>query len=414
MELNSSCIVFYFPYRSIGGVSVLFLRIARMLCRDRKVILMDLVDGYMARHLPAGVDFVPIDQKHILPADSVLVMQGCYPWRIPGFEKFPSSSRILFWNLHPDNFFPHLFYGMRNHAIKRFIYLLCTYFRMKRGRKFIDHLIERNSLQFMDAANFMGTCSHLGISPSKPKSYLRIMTDDPMPIKRATKNYESSSLRRFGWVGRIDDFKTPILMHVLLRLSQLKLENMEFVVIGSGGDLEKVRSLANELKEMKVEFVGEVPFEEASLQISQFDLLFAMGTSALEGAKQSVPTVLTDYSFDAIKGLYRFQMIYQKEGYSVGERIASDHLESECSLNSLIEEVCNHRELHGQKCYDYWKENFSPEVFLREFPPILERALMTCGEVVESGIHRADFITRLVYGIHKLLGKSRPREGWAY
>ena len=98
----------------------------------------------------------------------------------------------------------------------------------------------------------------------------------------------------------------------------MKLKNMEFVVIGSGRDLEKVRSFVKDLEEINIEFVGEVPFEEATLHISRLDLLFAMGTSALEGAKQFVPTILTDYSFDAIKGLYRFQMIYQKEGYSVG------------------------------------------------------------------------------------------------
>jgi hypothetical protein len=411
---RSEKIIFYFPFATVGGVSILFLRASKLLSKTREVFLMDLPDGYMAKNLPEGVGFFSAFEKDRIPSNSIVIMQACYPWRIPDFEKFPATARILLWNLHPDNFFPHLFYGMRNHPIKKFIYLVCTHFRKKRGREFVYMLIKQNSLQFMDKPNFLGTCSHLGISLNKPKSFLRIMTDDSVAIARSIRQHEPSSKKRFGWLGRIEDFKTPILLHTLERLNNLKLKNMEFVIIGSGRDLEQVRSFVKDLEEMNIEFVGEVPFEEATLHISRLDLLFAMGTSALEGAKQFVPTILTDYSFDAIKGLYRFQMIYQKEGYSVGDRITSDHLESECSLNSLIEEVCNHRELHGQRCYDYWKENFSPEVFLREFPPILERALMTCGEVVESGIHRPDFITRLVYGIRKLLGKSRPREGWAY
>ena len=36
---------------------------------------------------------------------------------------------------------------------------------------------------------------------------------------------------------------------------------------------------------------------------------------------------------------------------------------------------------------------------------------MSCGEVVKSGNHRADVITRLVYGIRKLLGKRDRGKG---
>ena len=265
----------------------------------------------------------------------------------------------------------------------------------------------------MDKPNFLGTCSHLGISLNKPKSYLRIMTDDSVAIDRSIRQHEPSSKKRFGWLGRIEDFKTPILLHTLERLNNLKLKNMEFVVIGSGRDLEKVRSFVKDLEEMNIEFVGEVPFEKPLNML--VDLIFFLPWArALRGSEAIRAYHIDRLLLLAIKGLYRFQMIYQKEGYSVGERITSDHLESECSLNSLIEEVCYNWELHGQRCYDYWKENFSPEVFLLEFPLIMERALMSCGEVVKSGNHRADVITRLVYGIRKLLGKSRPREGWAY
>lgn len=407
-------IIFYFPFATVGGVSVLFLRASKLLSKTKEVFLMDLPDGYMARNLPESVGFFSVFEKDRIPADSILIVQACYPWRIPGFEKFPASTRILFWNLHPDNFFPHLFYGMRNHPIKKFIYLLCTYFRMKRGRDFILNLIEHNSLHFMDRPNFEGTCSHLKISLSDPKSYFRIMTDDPVPIAAVTKNSKPSSQKRFGWLGRIEDFKTPILLHILWRLSNLRIKNLEFVVIGSGEDLEKVTSFASQISDIDIDFTGEVPFEDANHYISQLDLLFAMGTSALEGAKQSVPTVLTDYSFDEIEGLYHFQMIYQKEGHSLGERITSSHLEERCSLNSLINEICKNKEVYGQRCFDYWKENFSPEIFMRDFSSVAEENLITCGDIVKSGIHRADPITRLVYGIGNFFGKSRPRQGWAY
>ena len=84
-------IVLYFPYLSVGGVSVLFLRIAKLYRESHRVILMDLENGYMAQNLPEGVELLTYDQKEKVPEDAVIIFQGVYPWRIRNFNKFPKT-----------------------------------------------------------------------------------------------------------------------------------------------------------------------------------------------------------------------------------------------------------------------------------------------------------------------------------
>ena len=61
-------IIFYFPYRQIGGVSQLFLRLSAELSKDYKVHLVDFRDGAMAKLIPNGVNFIDFDEVISYPA----------------------------------------------------------------------------------------------------------------------------------------------------------------------------------------------------------------------------------------------------------------------------------------------------------------------------------------------------------
>ena len=101
MNLNSDNqpIVFYFTYPSVGGVSILFLRLAKLLRNDRRIILMDLEDGYMIKNIPDGVEFIIYTNPEKIPENSIVVFQSVPPWRIPFFSKFPVTAN-LFFNLY--------------------------------------------------------------------------------------------------------------------------------------------------------------------------------------------------------------------------------------------------------------------------------------------------------------------------
>ena len=60
----------------------MFLRIAKLFSDSHRIILMDYADGYMAKNIPKGVEFMEYQRKAEIPKDSIIVFQGVYPFRI--------------------------------------------------------------------------------------------------------------------------------------------------------------------------------------------------------------------------------------------------------------------------------------------------------------------------------------------
>lgn len=412
VTLPKGNLVFYFPFPTVGGVSILFIRLAKVLKEHWSVVLMDHPDGYMAQNLPEGVEFLSIFDKSSLQPDSILILQGCHPWRIANFEDFPGTIRVLFWHLHPDNFFPYVFYGWRKRFPHRLLHLFFSSNRLRRGKSFVVKLLARDSLFFMDMPNVRGVEAHLGINIESPeKRILRISTDKAEGSGTTTFSHEKL---RLAWLGRVEDFKTSILLHTLERLDKISCPKSKFVIIGSGKDLKIVENFSKSLNNLEVLMMGEVDFQQICETLSDVDVLFAMGTSALEGARFRVPTILTDFSYDQIEGFYRYEMIYQKEGYSLGERIDHSHLEDTCSLGSLLEDIALNPNLYASRCHEYWKEFFSPSVFVSEFDSVVEKTKMTCKDIVDCGDHLADWPTKMLYKMRACQGRYNPKPGWQY
>ena len=95
-------IVFFFPYRGIGGVSILFLRLAALLSESCRVTLIDYADGYMSTRVPAGVSFLPLEKINEIEANSVVIFQATPAWRIEYLSKIPDECTVFFWTLHPS------------------------------------------------------------------------------------------------------------------------------------------------------------------------------------------------------------------------------------------------------------------------------------------------------------------------
>jgi len=93
---------FCFPYRGVGGVSLLFLRVAEFLSQFRfaECHLVDYVDGFMAKNLRwQGVILETYQDKGtqvVIPAGAIGIFQSMTPWSIfPGIRPDP-ASRIFF------------------------------------------------------------------------------------------------------------------------------------------------------------------------------------------------------------------------------------------------------------------------------------------------------------------------------
>ena len=411
--MNSFPIVLYFPYPSVGGVSVLFLRIAKLFSRSHRVILMDLEDGYMAQNIPEGVEFLAHDKKELVPYNSVIVIQGVYPSRIRNFKTFPSSCRVMFWHLHPDNYFPYLERKKNNQKYSNLMIDITSFTRLRIGKNLIRNLLEKNALVFMDQPNVESTSNYYKLNLDI-KNFLKIFTDKSIVQKRIDSDVLGLKKLHFGWIGRLEDFKTPILLHTLDRLKTCKDLEFQFTIIGKGKDSVKFRRFSKNCSEYELNIIEEIKPEEISSYLSKFDILFAMGTSALEGAKIGIPTFLLDYSFHRIDHLYNYELLYQKQGFSLAEPITQKNIESQCSLYKKISYILENAQEVSNNCSNYWKTNFSPIVFKEDFKVAISKSSMTVEDLTRNNYHKPDIITKILFKIKSMRKKVKTSPAWQY
>lgn len=390
-------IVFYFPYPWVGGVSVLFLRLARKLAPSVRVYLMDLSDGYMASNLPPGCQFIPFDKPELIPSSAVVIFQSVPPWRIKNLEAFPRDAKVFFWNLHPYNLSPRLIQkGSRFEALWLFDSFnnALSIFRASRLKRLCLLMLSKNSLVFMDEENRKKTGEELEISLSR--SYLPITTESAPNIHELSTRSIPKEKLKVAWVGRLDDFKIPILLHTLSRLNDVTCFNIEFDVIGDGGKKNTVVERSDCLDRLKVNFKGNVNYTELDRILLQYHLVFAMGTSALDSARLGIPTVVLDYSYSEIIGYYKYRLLRTSTGYNVAEEISQQHMELVSSLDGMLQDIVNNYEQESKFTYSYWLSNHSPEAVSKLFLEYSSNATATFGDLVDAGLNVPDFLTKIV------------------
>lgn len=392
-------IVFYFPYPRVGGVSVLFLRLARRLAVERDVYLMDLPQGYMASNLPAGVRFIPFDRPKDIPTDALVVFQSAPPWRIENLGSFPPTARLLFWNLHPNNLNPLLFQqGSRLERLWGFsgVNRLLSLGRKRRLVRTCQLLCDRQSLVFMDAENHGHTQTGLGLA--LPARLLPITTDDrPEGLAPPTAPVAGERLRA-AWVGRLEDFKIPILLHTLSRLDAVTSLDIDFEVIGEGAQQAQVEAHVRRLQRVAVQFRGHVSHTALDAELQRQHVVFAMGTAALDSARLGLPTFCLDFAYRPIEGCYRYRLLREIQGYNVGEQITAAHMESVSSLESTLQLVVANYGRESDAALAYWVANHSPQSVLHRFGDAAQQASATIADLVQAGLHRPDPVTALVCG----------------
>ena len=101
-------IIFYFPYKGIGGVSDLFIKLSELLSDKYNTYLIDYDDGAMSTNNKKS-SLLSVNSSKPFPKNSIVVFQSLLPWNIINHENFDDSIKVLFWNLHPYNLYPFMF-----------------------------------------------------------------------------------------------------------------------------------------------------------------------------------------------------------------------------------------------------------------------------------------------------------------
>ncbi len=408
--IKQTSLVFYFPNRKIGGVSTLFVRLAAALSPQCNVYLADYSDGYMATHLPKNVRLITVDENPKFPPDAIYIFQAFLPWRFPFVKEISKTSRILFWCLHPKNFDSSIFNEHHDNPFASFSAKVFNKFTKRRQSKlseFVKYLSTANAIIYQDRANVASTSRLLNVAINDAK-YL------PVPLPVVTE-FRTKELSKDGitcaWIGRICDFKHTILAHVVSRLRKVAdcVIPVRLLIIGSGDYLPLIIDAAKQVahSNYQIEFLGEM--DESDLPkflASQVDFLFAMGTSALEGARVGVPVFVTDYSYRKIEGIYRFRYLFENSEPYFGEEITSSHFESESTLEQRIQDALTSFNTLSENSYRYWYNYFSLEKVIESFRLAVCETQATFGSLMELGYFTPDL---LGYMLRSTILKMRPQ-----
>jgi glycosyltransferase involved in cell wall biosynthesis len=407
-------LVFYFPYRGIGGVSALFLRLSEALKKDFNIYLADFSDGYMSKNKPEDVRIIQIDKNPVFPGNSVFIFQSFLPWRFPFVELVPPDSRVIFWGLHPQNFYPGILNELHR---KKIIFLgakiVNSLSNVRRNKiiKFIKFLQAKNSIVFMGRENVQATEKNLNYNIENYK-----IIPVPVPDINKTKKFPASFNKIYcGWVGRICDFKYQILEHTMVRLADASLAvgPIKFLIIGDGEFRTYLEQVSVELQtdRYEIEFIGEVSSKDLTAYLlNNIDILFSMGTSALEGARLGIPVFLTDYSYRKIIKKYRYKYFYQNPDNSLGEEINDSHYEEQSTLETSLMNIVKDYKTHSTLCKNYWKKNFSLEASILKLNEAINESEATFGQMSDSGYFKSDIWGKFIRKSMLLMRKDLKSE----
>ncbi len=402
---------FVFPYRGVGGVSLLFLRLAEELARTRQAdcVLVDYPDGFMAQHRDPALTKLAAyadDGAVEIPGDAIAIFQSMTPWSIfPGLCPQP-ETRLLFWNCHPYNLVPTLpgFRAAIQSSRRMTGLVLSTLLRSyrRRMRRFAMLLLSKNSLVFMDRENLDTTARFLGLAIAEPR-FLPIGA--PSAEIRPAKLRASAGLH-VAWIGRLVDFKYPILdrtIRELDRVAGMSPTPISMTVVGTGAFADRLAKLAAELR-LPITLIDHLPPADVELLLrNEVDLLVAMGTSALEGAKVGVPTILVDFAYKAVPKTYRFQWLADRDGLTLGDFISSGHLGGgSASLDQRLAELENDPAKISQRTYDYFTAHHALSEVTKKLMVASKTAQCRWHELASEGLLRRGVVYRLFRAVKRV------------
>ena len=381
-------IIFCFPNKGVGGISLLFLRLAERITTftDAKIYVVDYRDGFMSNNIKNNkieMLYYSDTEKLLLPDKSFLILQAITPWSLFPNLVIPSKTRILFWNCYPFNLIPVL-PGLRKLIQSKYFFGIILLNSLLRSFKnevkiFLKLLLQKKAIVFQDRENIIINEKYLGLNIDVA-SFLQISAGKSFHENKWNFAERKKTVLEFCWLGRICDFKYQILDFLLNQLNSNKV-NCKFTIVGDGDYL-------NYLKERTSKYCFDVkykkfcPQEELGDLLISKDILFAMGTSALEGAKFGVPTILLDVFNKKPPLNYQYKWIYRTIDYTLGfvEPVFSN---KESNILTILSDYDKNKSNISDNCYNYYNENHDLDVVIKELFRFMQNSTFEMNDLTQ-------------------------------
>lgn len=322
-------IIIYHPSKYLGGTEILFSRVIQLLLSVKllNIHVVDYPDGIlMGKFHNAKVkyhDVINYNTKDVLEG-ALIISSARNIYRV-FYECVKNDVREIkpmFWLLHPSELYAG--YCLGSTFLKKISYtVLKRYIAMLPALKFYINVIKEldinKNLWLMDDTSRRESEWMLNYQ-FRDDAILPLITNlDCQSISYPVTTQNIKILV----ISRLDDFKVYGVEKLITDIIFNKENNnITIEIIGDGEAKNKLIERYN--NELNIVFHGYVENAELNRMIenNEYSILFAMGTSALEGCSRSIPTVLLPCADKSIKGRNNvYKYIHMNDDFSLGEYI---------------------------------------------------------------------------------------------
>jgi len=365
------------PCLGPGGNEYLQIRLIEYLSRQRKKWKLFgtkqcfVYEEIMKRKL--DFVFIEIDKnrskkdysRYLSKDDLLITTNGNFFECILMFSK--SEGHIMLWDLfHP--WFNGFIYGKKTIPIKPFV--------KHQEIKILSLLNSSNALFFIDVMGKSIVEKRLNLAISD-QQYLPI----PITIPDKVNLAPVGDLLNITYIGRCVTWKVKPVIKILSDILYYNLSDKVVLNIVTD-NVSNFRTYILEkfdIEKFKIIFHESLSENDVNQLFKYTNLNIGMGTAALDGAKNGIPTIVIDASYDEFPDDYRYRWIFETKDLILGKMIEKE--QNKFDGDMTFEEVLKilsigYNEL-AQKCYDYVRLNYDIDLAVNKIERYSENASLS-------------------------------------
>lgn len=330
---------FYSAYKDLkGGFTTLLITLIKQLTNNGyKVVLFNYSDGLIARELndvPKNLTIIDTEQIPIsnlsafIQADDIFIISTFSEFLSNFMEKNPL---IIYYDINDFilNISDYKF-GLRLPFL---------------SKKLIKKLYDKESLVFMDDTGIGNLSREFNFVVPHPK-YL------PIPIKEEKINLYKTQERKLrdeikiSYIGRSVDWKMYPLRKIIEDCFLTNERITVNIVVDNKEELKRYIDInAYKKDELTLNIWENLPPSEIiPFLISNSDLNFGMGTTALHSAAIGIPTILIDYSYFPFPKEYTYSWLWNTQNYSLGRNIDKVSFNKGNTIKQILSQIKDENE----------------------------------------------------------------------
>lgn len=373
-------IILFHLGKTLGGAETLMVRTAKWFTSNNYKVFIASVNSNFYQSIDDQLNFIDVSSEKCSLSDSDVVIT--FPIYIKSLNQYfdINGAKTIYWTVHYYNlmnFYPYIStlqmkYKFFQCVIDKFIFRN-RYLKLK---KLIQKNILEQNLFFMDMG--VKDCVLKYYSINEDSINYDSLLPIPVTIDLHQKSSPSFSIKNsasinIGIIGRLDRFKINPSNKLFLDFLKIKDKfshtNVVFKIIGTGKD----KHLFDIPSELNVVFDGVIPYFSLLDYVSKnVDIVFAMGTTALESAVCHKPVILLDAMYAECNYEYKYKFLFETRGYSLGDLVYSEtDVTGLHSLFELLSLVINDYNGIATKCYDYAVMNHSENLVFNKLSALI-------------------------------------------